>query len=234
MLGTGKKLVDTIDSYLLEHVEVISKEVMGQRNTLKKATDSLETEQNKVHPSKKRLQKLREKVKTSKENLAQSTKEMHKPMTKGFNKILHDHRIYREAYHGGALIGEHVRRLLRHGEDIMEQLKSLVTNNSSDHRPYTEETKAKIIEYFDNMKVAMKILNAIFHMMNDAYTIHSDLQCEQFEKMCTFIGKFWRKVLKINVPPKIHLLESQVAAVMWRLRCIVVASVNSRSSVFIT
>jgi hypothetical protein len=38
--------------------------------------------------------------------------------------------------------------------------------------------------------------------------------------MCTFIGKFWKKALKINVPPKIHLLESHVAAVMWRLRCI--------------
>jgi uncharacterized protein (DUF488 family) len=84
----------------------------------------------------------------------------------------------------------------------------------------TEETKAKIIEYFDNMKVAMNILNAIFHIVNDAYTIHSDLQCEQFEKMCTCIGKFWRKALKIYVPPKIHLLESHVGAVMWRLRCI--------------
>jgi hypothetical protein len=38
-------------------------------------------------------------------NVTLAIKEMHKPMTDGFNDILHGHRISREAYHGGALIG---------------------------------------------------------------------------------------------------------------------------------
>jgi hypothetical protein len=221
MLGSGKMLIDSFDSFLIKKIEILSKPAVVANKALEDAENTYKTaKSSNGNPKDKKPGKLRTEVTKAKEILAKAIKEMQKLMTDGFNDIIHGHRISREAYHGGTLIGEHVRQLLQNGDDIMDKLKLLVLDDSENHKPYAESEKEYIITFIDNMMVAMKILNVIFHTMNDAYTIHTDLQCRQFETLCTFIGRFWREALEISVPPKIHLLESHVATLMWRIRCI--------------
>jgi hypothetical protein len=122
------------------------------------------------------------------------------------------------------LIGEHCHRLLVHNEEILDELKLILTAGvdlTIEGVPErSAQEKAELTVQIDilipRLKDIMAVLDYIICVMREQRT-HDDDECELFDKAVNYLGYIWR-LYGFSPTPKLHYLEAHAPTFFWRYR----------------
>jgi hypothetical protein len=124
----------------------------------------------------------------------------------GVKKILSGYSISPTKYHGGALTGGDIEKLVNHWPRIGAELQVLYNTQGINRVTPTADLNTIVTRYFSRMDVVM---SALFSIRTYLYMPRVGTEDQElFRVLASNFGEIWRKDLRLPVPPKLHLLES--------------------------
>jgi len=168
-----------------------------------------------VHIANKKSE-IGKKKKLLEESVKKSVK---KPLQDAIERILESKGIVRQQYHSQSLIGNHCDRLLEHHEWILSQIEEVLLNKQLRRLDLEESIDNDIHEFITMIRESLQLLEAICLLMARVDHQASDLECRQFEKLVTDLGKLWRRTdFDQSCSVKLHGLECVGVKQFWDFR----------------
>jgi hypothetical protein len=78
--------------------------------------------------------------------------------------------------------------------------------------------KARNADYVKNLKILWANLDELFYVVSRVGHYVSDEECIMFRELLWHFSHLWRHVFKLNVSPKVHVMEDHVPELLedWR------------------
>ena len=133
-----------------------------------------------------------------------------KPMKARLERVLRLHGINYAAYHGGDLVGNDCRKLMRHAEQICKDLECVLLT-AADEKRMLESCKIAISDCCDAFHFALVCFDSVFSLMfkaNEEVVMEVDLP--ELQKLVDLAVVAWQELKKTNmdgfknIPPKLH------------------------------
>jgi hypothetical protein len=113
--------------------------------------------------------------------------------------VLHPFGIDSSAYHGGALAGNAIRRLMEHAEGVATGVKmKLLECNFTDREKEVED-------FTDGIRVVLLLLDGIFSLLLTKYGKVTPQILEDLEELLELLRRQWVK-MQLPMTPKFHCL----------------------------
>ena len=140
-----------------------------------------------------------------------SLKVKHGPCESSVEPVLQKHGIQRQAYHGGAFVGNHIHKALQ--KSVIAEITSAPVREIETHCPneMVLEQEAKIIERRHNDLMSQyAACSAIF---SSSAPVSNEIENSLDGHIKTFMASARREVVSRapgNITPKLHLLEDHL------------------------
>ena len=128
----------------------------------------------------------------------------------------------RQQYHGGTFVGNHVHRILKNVDDLVDAPRLIIASHFSDECSISAQADTLASRYrdlFSQFYVSRTVSRKIYM----SSSLISEEQLEQLSAhTTTFLATVLREVTSRklgNIIPKLHLLEEHAAQQISHFRC---------------
>ena len=118
-------------------------------------------------------------------------------------KILEDHNIKKQHFHGGAMNGVCARRLLDNVDPIFERMHSLMLDKLRTNTRKTEKRVDILTKVLDDFHSLFEIMDLVFSRLRILDPTTEEI--DSAEKAIQMLKTMWRK-LQLSITPKCHIL----------------------------
>lgn len=144
----------------------------------------------------------------------QNAKVLNGPCERSVEAALQRHGIQRQAYHGGAFVGNHVHKALK--RDVIVAVTSAASELVRERCPALQPDADRIAERY---RTLMQQYASCSELFSSSSAVSDEAISELERHITTFMATARREVVSRrvgNVTPKLHLLEDHVVPFMQR------------------
>jgi hypothetical protein len=170
------------------------------RAKMNEATSELRKSRDKLKSKEKRqrriFQGLKKAQKASLKNIGRSERRLRAEIEED---ILHPLGIDSSAYHGGALAGNAIRRLMEHAEDVAIGVKKILLACNIEGR------EQEVEDFTISIRLVLLLLDAIYSLLLTKYGMVNPAIIEEVEELLELLRVQWVK-MQLPQTPKFHCL----------------------------
>ena len=184
----------------------------GKRHRLREVNDLILPLQEDINEITSAISKLKARLKAKKlrlENYKTNRKTQEESIVSGIDKVLQSYNIQRGAYHGGALQGTGVIKMMDHANSICIQVDELMIRKRDPQscKQSEDEINAQCKKWGD----ALTVWDEVFRICQTKDPTEED--CTRAEQVIRIAMKYIRG-FELSITPKIHGIETHVVAQM--------------------